>query len=177
LGDNVPVPECWFSRRHKLVLGQRLALPDPMIEIQDAPRFSRKIRIAWKDPTTVLPRPDRILVKPAPDRALTDGGPQSRSPRFCAAISATLQRDSGCWQLEGNSQASAFTWTTTSGGKSPGPSRALAFFQPRQAFLKEAFPPQADDLPAIIQTLGDFIIRETLACQQNHLGAHDLKIR
>ena len=99
--------------------------------------------------------------------------------RACASdLGDTPARQGRCWRLEGNSQASALTWTTTSGGKSPGPSRALAFFQPRQTFLKESLPPQADDLSATIQTISDsHRSRDLRSREQNHLGSHDLKIR
>ncbi len=80
------------GRQHKLVRAQRLALPDAMIEIQDAPRLGRKIRIAWKDPATVLPGPDGILVKPAPYRAVTNGSDQAGSTRLCSDLGDTPAR-------------------------------------------------------------------------------------
>jgi hypothetical protein len=50
------------------------------------------------------------------------------------------------------------------------------FFQPRQAFGKEAFPPQADDFPTGIQALGDLVIGKTLGSMEDHAGTQDLKI-
>jgi hypothetical protein len=69
------------------------------------------------------------------------------------------------------------TSTTSSGGKSSGPTRARLFVKPGEALLKEAFSPPANDFPTRTQSLGDFVIVETFGCKQNHPGADDLKIR
>jgi hypothetical protein len=47
----------FFIRRDdELRILQGFALPDSGVEIEDAPGFGSEIRIAWKDPTAVLPR-------------------------------------------------------------------------------------------------------------------------
>jgi hypothetical protein len=51
------------------------------------------------------------------------------------------------------------------------------FFQPRQAFGKEAFSPQADDLTAGIQALGNLVIGKAFGGMEDHAGAKHLKIR
>jgi hypothetical protein len=50
------------------------------------------------------------------------------------------------------------------------------FFQTGQTFLEEAFSPQADDLAARAQARSNLIVAEALGRQQDHFGAHDLKI-
>jgi hypothetical protein len=77
----------------------------------------------------------------------------------------------------GNSQAIALTCTTSSGGKNPGASRALAVFQARQAPLEESLSPHADDLASGAEAFGDLIVGEALVSQKNHLGADNHKIR
>ena len=61
-----------IGRDDELVVLQRTTFPDSFVQIQDAPRFLREIRVAREDPAAVLPGPDRILIEPAPDRRATD---------------------------------------------------------------------------------------------------------
>jgi hypothetical protein len=49
-------------------------------------------------------------------------------------------------------------------------------FQARQPSLKEAFAPQADDLPAGVQALGDLVIGETFGGMKDHSGANHMEI-
>src|ERR1039458_4352483 len=67
----------FVGREHKLILAQRLILPDALIKIQEAAGFGGKVWIARKNPAAVLPRPDGILVQPAPDGRIADAGHQS----------------------------------------------------------------------------------------------------
>ena len=53
---------------------QRFPLPDASVEIEDAPGFASEIRIAWKDPTTVLPRTKGIGTQPTPECRAADLG-------------------------------------------------------------------------------------------------------
>jgi hypothetical protein len=92
------------------------------------------------------------------------------------ATSATLSRDSGNPSVVGSSHARAFTWTMTSGGKSPGAARALALLQASQAFFEEPLAPLADDLPSSVEAAGDFIVAQAPGSQQNHLRSDYLKI-
>jgi hypothetical protein len=55
--------------------------------------------------------------------------------------------------------------TTSSGGKSPGPTRAWALVQAGEAFLKETLAPHADDLAPGVQTGGDLIVAQTLGSE------------
>jgi len=70
------------------------------------------------------------------------------------ATSATLSRDSGNPRVASSSHGRAFTWTMTSGGKSPGSARALALLQASQAFFEEPLAPLADDLPSGVEAAG-----------------------
>ncbi|KLO44661.1 hypothetical protein ABW17_08185 [Mycobacterium nebraskense] len=65
------------------------------------------------------------------------------------ARSGHCQRASGCGLLAfvGNSQASALMATTTSGGKTRGPSSPRQIGQSGQTLVAEAFAPFGDDLP------------------------------
>jgi hypothetical protein len=91
--------------------------------------------------------------------------------------SVTLQRERGTPKRLGNSQAMAFTCTTSSGGGNPGSAGALAVFQAGQAFFEEAFSPAADDLASRAEPVGDLIIGEALVSEEDHLGAGYHKIR
>jgi hypothetical protein len=71
----------------------------------------------------------------------------------------------------------ALTYTTSSGGKNPGASRALAVFQTRQAPLKESLSPHADNLPSGTEAFGNLIVGKAFVSQKHHLGANYHKIR
>src|SRR5919197_3950808 len=99
-------------------------------------------------------------------------------PRWASrTTSAVLRRERGTPRVAGNSHARALTWTTTSGGKSSGATRARAFVQAGQALIEESLAPEADDVAANREGSGDFVIAEPLGGQEDHLRAHDLKIR
>ena len=57
---------------NKVLIGQRRAVPVPGIEIEDAARLGGEVGITRKDPRTVLPGADGVVVQPAPDRLVTD---------------------------------------------------------------------------------------------------------
>ena len=88
-----------------------------------------------------------------------------------------LMRDNGSPRLAGNSQASALTCTTTSGGESPGASGPGALLKSRQAFVEEPFPPMADDLPPRVAPRGNLVVLQSLCGQEDHLGPLNLEIR
>jgi hypothetical protein len=60
------------GRQNKLVIFERLALPDALIEVEDTAGLDGEVRIARKDPTAVLPRTNRVFIEPTPDGAVTD---------------------------------------------------------------------------------------------------------
>src|ERR1035438_7808404 len=91
--------------------------------------------------------------------------------------SDVLQRDNGNSCSEGSSQAQAFTWTTNSGGKSPGATRTITFFQSRKPLGEEPLAPHRDHITAGSQPLRNIVVAPSFRGEQNHLGALDLKIR
>jgi hypothetical protein len=70
----------------------------------------------------------------------------------------------------------ALIWTLISGGKNPGPTGALMFFESRQAVVKEALTPLTHDVPANGERSSDLVIGESLGGEQDHLGPKDLKV-
>src|SRR5450756_2540228 len=97
--------------------------------------------------------------------------------RACCATSATLNRDNGEPRFAGNSHARALICTTTSGGKSPGATRARLILQPRQALFEKALAPQAHDFAPRMQGRRDLVVAQALGREEDHLGANDLIIR
>src|ERR1700674_2062981 len=99
-------------------------------------------------------------------------------PDRCASrtISAVLSRESGRPRIAGSSHASALIWTTSCGGKSPGPTRAWAFLKTGHALLEESLAPETDDITSDGEGGCDLIIGATLRRQQDHARSHDLKI-
>ncbi len=65
------------GRKHELIAAKGLAVPLPLVEIQDTPRLGGEIRIAREDPTAMLPGADGVFVEPAPDGATRQAGHQS----------------------------------------------------------------------------------------------------
>jgi hypothetical protein len=65
------------GRNHEIVVSQRLSLPLSFIEIEDPSCLGGELRVAWEDPTAVLPGANGILVQPAPQRGLTQPGNQA----------------------------------------------------------------------------------------------------
>jgi hypothetical protein len=88
-----------------------------------------------------------------------------------------FQRERGTPRVAGNSQASALTRTTGSGGKNPGTTRAGTLVQSGQSFLKEAFSPHADHFATSVKASGDPIVGEAIRGEKHHPGAHDHEIR
>ena len=97
--------------------------------------------------------------------------------RVVRARSSRLQRARGRPRSEEGSQARARTCTTTSGGESPQATGAREFLKAIQAVFEEALAPEADDLAAGVEALGDEAIGEALGGEEHHLGADYLEIR
>jgi hypothetical protein len=119
---------------------------------------------------------DGVLVEPSPDRGVADGSHQAGAAHM-EPSSARLQRESGSPSFAGNSHAMALTRTTSSGGENPGASGSWAVIQTPEALLEEALTPHADDFTSCRESVRDFIIREAIVSQENHLGAEYFKIR
>jgi hypothetical protein len=91
-------------------------------------------------------------------------------------MSAVLKRDSGTPRVAGNSQASAPTWTTTSGGKSSGTARAGTLVQAGEAFIEESLAPEADDVAPDGEGGRDLVIGATLGGEQHDERSQNLKV-
>jgi hypothetical protein len=70
----------------------------------------------------------------------------------------------------------AFTCATIRGGKSRGTASAREFFQPREAFSEEPFPPLAHDLSRQVQAFADLLVLEALGSHEHDLGSDDISI-
>ena len=57
----------FIGRKDKLILLQRLALPDFLVKIQDATGFDGKLGITWEKPASVTPWSNGIFMQPAPN--------------------------------------------------------------------------------------------------------------
>ena len=69
---------CLLVRGHdELVVFQGLALPDPLIQIENGCGVLSELGVAGKDPGSMLPRANRILGEPPPNCAPTDGADQA----------------------------------------------------------------------------------------------------
>ena len=62
----------FIGRDHEFVVLQGLVLPLTLVEIQDGSSFGGEIRCARKNPTSVLPRADGVLMQPTPEGGITD---------------------------------------------------------------------------------------------------------
>jgi len=165
-----------IGRQDEVIGGERPALPDPLIEVEDAPGFPSKVGIARKDPTPVLPGANRVFMQPTPYCAALRVA-TSPERRASAASSATLQRARGWSDRLGSSHARALTCTTTSGGKSPGAPRPRPLFEAREAILEKSLAPQADHFAPSMQHVCDLVVGATLGGEEDHLGADDNEIR
>lgn len=90
------------GRDDELVLAQRLPLPAPLVQVQDAPGLELELRIARKDPAAVLPGADCIFVQPTPDRAVADARHQARALGVSRHIGHTESRQrqaQGGWKF------------------------------------------------------------------------------
>src|ERR1700730_9173024 len=90
------------------------------------------------------------------------------------ARSGPGQRASGCGgsALAAISQASALTATTTSGGKTRGPSSPGHVDQAGQTLVEEAFTPIGEHLPRRVQASRDLVVAQTFGCVQHDPGSH-----
>jgi hypothetical protein len=72
-----------FVRTENELMGPEFtALPEALVEIQEPASLLFEVRVSRKDPTTVLPRTDSVLVEPAPYRGVAEGGCQASVPHM-----------------------------------------------------------------------------------------------
>jgi hypothetical protein len=100
--------------------------------------------------------------------------PEERTYR---AISGVLHRDKGTPVVAGSSQASAFTSSTTSGGKNPGAPGAVSIIEPRHPLVEESLSPEIDHFAPRIKSFGDFIVSQPLVGQKDDLRTLHKTIR
>ena len=168
---------CLLVRGHdELVVFQGLALPDPLIQIENGCGVLSELGVAGKDPGSMLPRANRILGEPPPNCAPTDGADQAGLLHIPREL-RRLHRDSGTPCVEGNSQARALTCTLTSGGKHPRSPRAIVVVQPREPSCEEPLAPLGHHFSATVQLLSNLVVSPSVGGQENHLDPQDIKIR
>ncbi len=93
------------GRDDEIVAPQGFALPAAGIEVENAPRLYGKVRVAWKDPTPMLPGANGIFTEPAPHSLVADGGCQSAAfdlAGYVAATEARQRQSAGSGQFAGN---------------------------------------------------------------------------
>lgn len=87
---------------HEFVLSERAISPTSLIKIEDRACLGGEVRVAWENPTPMLPRADGVLTEPAPDGGVTDRGHKPGSAyvlgEFCRAP-ARQRKAQGCRQL------------------------------------------------------------------------------
>jgi len=67
-----------FIRREDELAGAEFAaLPEALVQIQNASGLGLELWVSREDPAAVLPRADGILVQPSPDGGVTEGGGQT----------------------------------------------------------------------------------------------------
>jgi hypothetical protein len=93
------------------------------------------------------------------------------------ARSGACQRESGTPLVAGSSHAIALIDTTTSGGKSRGPSGSRSLQEAGQALPVASFAPFGDDLARGVQTSGDLVVGQPLGGQQHDLGSYHIAVR
>ena len=77
----------------ELIRSEWLALPNALVEIEQTGGLGEKVRIAGKQPATMLPGPDGVLMEPAPDGGPADGGHQARLTELSGQIVVAPARE------------------------------------------------------------------------------------
>jgi hypothetical protein len=107
------------GRQNELVIFKLVAFPVPLVQVENAPGLFCKMRVAWKNPATVLPRSNRILVKPTPYCGAADRCPNSGLPHRSGEIPCAPSRKGHPkrrWQFTGK----RFNLNDDVWGKKPG---------------------------------------------------------
>lgn len=77
----------------ELVPAEGLTLPNALVEIEQTAGLGEKVGIAGKQPATMLPGPDGILMEPAPDGGPADGSHQARLTELSGQIVVAPARE------------------------------------------------------------------------------------
>ena len=75
-----------------IIWPQPFSVPESLIEIQNTGGLLGKVRITWKDPTTILPRLYSIGAQPAPNRSTANRGNNAAVNSFAGNISIAEPR-------------------------------------------------------------------------------------
>jgi len=89
--------------------------------------------------------------------------------------SAAERRESGA-PSDGGSQATAFTWATSSGGKTARAAQPRSVLKPRKPLLEEASSPASDHLRVDLEACTDLHVGQPLGGVEDELGALDLLV-
>lgn len=103
----------------ELVLLQGLALPDSLVEIQQASGFEGELRVTGKNPTAMKPRSDGVFMEPAPESAITDFGHQPGVTDLLVQFGQTPARERQA-KLAGQLASQGFNLHDQFWGEKPG---------------------------------------------------------
>src|SRR5256884_171671 len=117
----------FIRRDDELVGAQFTALPEALVQIQNASGLGRKLWVSRKDPAAVLPRADGILVQPSPDGGVTEGGGQTTGADLGAQFGHAPARK-GHTKAAGKFTGHGFNLHDQLWGENPGSAGALAVF-------------------------------------------------
>ena len=81
-----------ISRYNKFIIPEACPVPHLSIKVENTPSFGFKLGIARKNPAAVLPRSDRILMKPSPYCTIANVSDDTRPPSLPSDISNTQSR-------------------------------------------------------------------------------------
>ena len=109
----------FVGRNDELVLLQGLALPDSLVEIQQASGFERELRVTGKNPTAMKPRSDGVFMEPAPESAVTDFGHQPGVTDLLVQFGQTPARERQA-ELAGQLASQGFNLHDQFWGEKPG---------------------------------------------------------
>src|SRR6266540_3334700 len=111
-----------------------------------------------------------LIASSASQRAIVEAD-ASQIPRSTTSrcSSAREKRESGTPCVCGSSQAIAFTWAISSGGKTARTTRPRPILEPRKPLVVEASSPASDDLRRRLQPPSDLHVRQALCGVEDHL--------
>ena len=82
----------FISGNHEFIVEEGSAAPTPLIQIEDASRFTGEVGVAREDPTAVIPRANGVLVEPAPNGASRNAGDEAGLTSLLSNVGSTPTR-------------------------------------------------------------------------------------
>jgi hypothetical protein len=157
---------------HELARVKEAALEAARIEVEHDRGLGEEVGIGGEEPGAVAPGLDRVL--PRSQRRIVDADasemPRSTTRRW---TSAAERRESGA-PSEGGSQATAFTWATSSGGKTARATRPRSVLEALEPLLGEASSPAPHYVGVHLQPPGDLGVSQAVRGVEDELGALDV---